>query len=172
MNLTILKYCSRGIFLFFFLSSSLFASGQTESKWWKRDVQEEADLTIVDSLIITDTIKKYPFYVSPVKGTLTVHADSAINAIDSIWMTEEKILNGYRIQIHFGTLESSRKERAKCRKEMGIDQIYLESIAPNYTVAIGDYRTRWEAETALRELKGAYPDALLVPAEINLPDLD
>ena len=82
-------------------------------------MQEEADLTIVDSLIISDTIKKYPFNVSPVKGTLTVHADSAINAIDSIWMTEKKILNGYKFRFTLGLFESSKKRKSKVPKRNG-----------------------------------------------------
>ena len=113
MRQTNLKYCFRVILGGMFIISSLSALGQTESKWWKRNIAEPSDSTVVDSLIFSDTIKKYPFLVRPEKGSLTIIADSAINAIDSMWMVEEKVLNGFRIQIHFGSLESARGVRAK-----------------------------------------------------------
>jgi len=47
----------------------------------------------------------------------------------------------------------------------------LESIAPNYSVAVGNYRDRWEAELALDKLIRLYPNALIVPSEIALPKL-
>ena len=50
-------------------------------------------------------------------------------------------------------------------------RIYLEAISPNYSVAVGDYRDRWEAEHALSELSKTYRDALIIPAEIELPEL-
>lgn len=171
MNQTNLKYCFRVIFLGGFFISSLSALGQTDSKWWKRDIPEPSDSTVVDTLIFSDTIKKYPFLVSTEKGSITIIADSAINAIDSMWMAEEKVLNGYRIQIHFGNLESARAIRAKCRKEMKLERIYLTSIAPNYSVEIGDFRNRWEAELTLNELKKHFKGALIRESVINLPEL-
>lgn len=169
---TEITYCIRGFFSVSFLLFSIIALGQTDSRWWKRDVKNPADSLSVDSLIYPDTLKVYPFPISDKRGELTVNIDSAITAIDSLWKSEEKTLNGYRIQIHFGNLESARAIRAKCRKEMEISRVYLESIAPNYSVAVGDYRSRWEAELELGELKRYYPDALLIPSKINLPDLD
>ena len=171
MNQMNLKYCFRVIFVGFFFISSLSALGQADSKWWKRNIAELSDSTAVDSLIFSDTIKKYPFLVSPEKGSLTIFSDSAIIAIDSMWRAEEKVLNGFRIQIHFGSLESARAVRAKCRKEMELDRIYLTSIAPNYSVEIGDFRNRWEAELTLNELKEHFKGAVIRESEINLPKL-
>lgn len=176
MNQNKLKYCFRGILGAVCFLTAIDASGQTDSKWWKRDVKNDADSvtveTKIDSMVVADSVKIYPFPISERMGVLVINADSAITAIDGEWKAAEKTLSGYRIQIHFGNLESARAIRAKCRKEMELDRIYLESIAPNYSVAVGDYRTRWEAELALGDLKKHYPDALLVPSEINLPDLD
>ena len=97
--------------------------------------------------------------------------DSAITSLYIEAADKETVLNGYRIQIYFGDLESARAVRAKCRKQLNHDRIYLESISPNYSVALGDYRDRWEAELALSSLKRKYRDALIIPAEIKMPDL-
>ena len=97
--------------------------------------------------------------------------DSAITSLFLEAAEKEVVLKGYRIQIYFGDLVSARSVRAKCRKQLDHDRIYLESITPNYSVALGDYRDRWEAEIALSNLKIKYRDALIVPAEINMPDL-
>ncbi len=98
--------------------------------------------------------------------------DSAITSLYNESADQDPVINGFRIQIYFGDLESARAVRAKCRKSMDHSRIYLESITPNYSVAIGDYRDRWEAEIALAKYKKAYRDALIIPAEIALPDLD
>jgi hypothetical protein len=123
----------------------------------------------VDTIIVDSALISLPFKAG--RGELVINMDSAITSIDEIASRSVKTLMGYRIQIHFGDLESSRAVRAKCRREMNDRGVYLESIAPNYSVAVGDYRTRWEGEVDLSALKRKYPDALLVPAEINLPEL-
>ena len=104
-------------------------------------------------------------------GRFVLNMDSAITSLYLESAEQEAVINGYRIQIYFGNLESARAVRAKCRKQLDHDRIYLESITPNYTVLLGDYRDRWEAELALSSLKKKYQDALIVPAEIKMPDL-
>ena len=98
--------------------------------------------------------------------------DSAITSLYLESANQEPVINGFRIQIYFGDLESARAVRAKCRKSLDHNRIYLESITPNYSVAVGDYRDRWEAEIALSEYVKKYRDALIIPSEIKLPELD
>ena len=104
------------------------------------------------------------------------HLPSALKEFeDSIgaWRAWSDVEDGIHLAFYeFGDLESARAVRAKCRKSMDHSRIYRESITPNYSVAIGDYRDRWEAELALAKYKKSYRDALIVPAEIALPDLD
>ena len=54
---------------------------------------------------------------------------------------------------------------------MDLDRIYLTSIAPNYSVEIGDFRNRWEAELTLNELKKHFEGAIIRESKINLPEL-
>ena len=147
--------------------SGLHMSAQKSTPWWK---SAQKDTLKVDSLQIDSSLISLPEKTG--RGELVINMDSAITSIEEIASKEMKATMGYRIQLHFGDLESSRAVRAKCRREMGDRRVYLESIAPNYSVAVGDYRTRWEGEVALSDLKKKYPDALLVPSVIQLPDLD
>ena len=142
---------------------------KTRGKWRSNKV----DTVLVDTLDVDSTSNSLiPLPEKNGGGILMIHMDSAITSLYNESAEKEPVINGFRIQIYFGDLESARAVRAKCRKSMDHSRIYLESITPNYSVAIGDYRDRWEAELALAKYKKSYRDALIVPAEIALPDLD
>lgn len=75
-------------------------------------------------------------------------------------------LNGYRIQVfsdgrNQSTLEARAKARgssilAKFPKYRG--QVYTYSSSPNWYTRIGNFRTQAEANSALTELKQAFPN--------------
>lgn len=127
-----------------------------------------ADSTTVDST----TCSLIPLPEKVGSGDFVLNMDSAITSLYLESANQEPVINGFRIQIYFGDLESARAVRAKCRKSLDHNRIYLESITPNYSVAVGDYRDRWEAEIALSEYVKKYRDALIIPSEIKLPELD
>lgn len=74
-------------------------------------------------------------------------------------------LTGYRIQVFSdGRNQHSLESRAKARgnaiasmfpKYRG--QVYTQSNAPNWYTRVGNFRTQAEAESALTELKRAFP---------------
>ena len=166
-------------------------SAQSDNSWWKNIFRTDCDTTQMQSVKINngDSILKdtYEFKIErdssallktlpalPVKdgyGSVVIHMDSALTEIDVKAFSETHTLKGYRVQIHFGNLETARAVRAKCRKRLGGRNVYLESIAPNYSVVVGDFRDRWEAESALPRLKKLYPSALIIPSDIELPKL-
>ena len=166
-------------------------SAQSDNSWWKSIFRTDCDTTQMQSVKINngDSILKdtYEFEIErdssallktlpalPVKdgyGSVVIHMDSALTEIDVKAFSETHTLKGYRVQIHFGNLETARAVRAKCRKRLGGRNVYLESIAPNYSVVVGDFRDRWEAESALPRLKKLYPSALIIPSDIELPKL-
>jgi len=104
-------------------------------------------------------------------GSVQLYMDSSILDINKSYIYDVKPLKGYRIQIHFGDLQSARNVRAKCRRRIPNQKVYLESIAPNYIVSVGNFRDRWDAEFALESLKKLYPIAVIVPTDIELPKL-
>tara|TARA_B000000532_G_scaffold62931_1_gene49604 strand:- start:5738 stop:6187 length:450 start_codon:yes stop_codon:yes gene_type:complete len=135
-------------------------------------VINEADTLSRDSLSIDSISKKViPLPIRAETGDLVVNMDSTITLLYLESKSETKAVNGFRVQIYFGDLESAREIRAKCRKTLGDLGVYLISISPNYSVSVGNFRDRWEAELVLKELKKTYRQALIVPAEIELPEL-
>ena len=181
------------VFCFCCLNMSSF-SAQNNHSWWKNIFRSECDTTqseIIneveidtisnigsvefgtliqhDSLFLEQSLPQLP--VREGAGNVVIYMDSTLTELNLATLNESPTLKGYRVQIHFGELESARAVKAKCRKQLSGNTVYLESIAPNYSVVVGDYRDRWEAEIALVRLKKLYPRALIVPSEIELPKL-
>ena len=182
MKMNILTNCVRVILLFVYCFFTLPAEAQTRSKrgmksWRQSDTNQvsiinKADTSSGDSLSVDSMSKKaIPLPVRAETGDLVVNMDSTITALYLESKSETKAINGFRVQIYFGDLESAREIRAKCRKPLGDLAVYLISISPNYSVSVGNFRDRWEAEPVLKELKKTYRQALIVPAEIELPEL-
>jgi len=182
-NVTFIAFC--------FLANPSFSDAQGDGSWWKNIFRSECDTTQVayeniapdSSIAMNESVYKQndTTYVliedMPVLekrsglGLVQMHMDTSIMRINFNALAEVKPLKGYRVQIHFGGLESARAVRAKCRLQISDIKVYMESIAPNYIVSVGNYRDRWEAEFALGKLKKRYPNAVIVPTEIELPTL-
>lgn len=108
--------------------------------------------------------------VRPV-GSVVEQYDERIASLDSAWHAEEHALRGFRVQIFSGSLQAAREVRARARKTNGECPVYLSSMPPNYRVTIGDFRTRWEAQKAQDAWTKAFPTAIVIPMDINLPVL-
>lgn len=75
-------------------------------------------------------------------------------------------LSGYRIQVFSdGRNQSTLESRAKARGSMILSkfpkykgQIYTFSSSPNWYTRVGNFRTSAEANSALTELKKAFPN--------------
>jgi len=178
------------IICFCFLYTSTI-SAQSNNSWWKNIFRTECDTTKNKTVNInnedstpndahlleikcdsSDLIKLLPTLPIKVgKGSVIIKMDSAITEIDLNAFTKTHPLKGYRVQIYFGDLETARAVKAKFRKRLDGRSVYLESIAPNYSVVVGDFRNRWEAESALVSLKKLYRSSLIIPTDINLPKL-
>ncbi len=155
-----------------FLVCLLFAFEANAQRGKIRKVHK-TDAIIADSTTINSTTcSLIPLPEKNGSGNFVLNMDSAITSLYLRVLDQDPVINGFRIQIYFGDLESARAVRAKCRKNLSHDNIYLESITPNYSVAVGNYRDRWEAEIALSEYSKKYKDALIIPCEIKLPELD
>ena len=180
LNITTVALC------FFVEPSSSFA--QTGNSWWKNIFRSAPDTTqIVEQIIPSDSsitiheniIEKIDsiHFIDEIEvlekrigmGHVQIYMDSSIMSINANALDEVQHLKGYRVQIHFGNLESAREVRAKSRGQLAGKKVYLESIAPNYIVSVGNYRDRWEAEFELGELKKRYPKAIIFETNIETP---
>ncbi|MGC9471375.1 MAG: SPOR domain-containing protein [Bacteroidales bacterium] len=85
-------------------------------------------------------------------------------------------LDGYRIQIYFGSGAMGREEANEHHAralsyfpELKVHLIYQYSY---YKVRIGDFRTREEAFSWHRKVKRRFPSAYIVPDIIEFPRID
>jgi hypothetical protein len=86
--------------------------------------------------------------------------------------TLNQTIDGYRVQIYFGSL---RQKASEIRQDFSSKHAdipsYLTYLAPNFKVRVGDFRTRLEAQGFLKSIEGQYPTSFIVQDEIKLPSL-
>lgn len=187
---SIVSYCTMCLV---FLGATTACSAQGDAAWWKglfKGTQKSmCDSTSAEQaapeapgVMIWDTSAtnepEAPFAPEPtvVKkerpvGNVVEQFDDRIASLDSAWHAEEHALRGFRVQIFSGSLQAAREVRAQARKTNGEWPVYLSSMPPNYRVTIGDFRTRWEAQKAQDAWTNAFPMAIVIPMDINLPVL-
>lgn len=193
--------CFKGAVLFFFwLSAGSFscAVAQGSNPWWK-SIFSNASLgceQIPDSALINpdhgqpqvvlvrsdqslfaaeqDGTKgsekgAEPQATRPV-GSIELQVDSRVMQLDSIWKSTPRSIRGFRVQIFAGELQEARATRAQVRK-LSNEPVYITSMAPNYRITVGDYRDKWSAEKAKEFWLSMFPQAIVIPMEIELPPL-
>jgi len=91
--------------------------------------------------------------------------------LDSISSNNRKYVSaqGYRILVYTG---SSSEEALKIKQQVysySSDlNVYSQYKQPSFRVKIGDFADRIEASYVLNELKEHFPNAMIVPDQINL----
>ena len=76
----------------------------------------ENSIAQFDSIHVVDEIDVLEKRIG--MGNVQIYMDSSIMSINANALVKVKHLKGYRVQIHFGDLESAREVRAKCRHEL------------------------------------------------------
>ena len=111
------------------------------------------------------------------KGNVTFHQDPAIDTLLSrIYYSNypKTAIKGYRVQIYSGSNRvDANKVRADFLETNQDDRIYFDYKQPYYKVRVGDYRTKVEAQKMYQTLllDGRFKGVLIVPDEINFPEL-
>jgi cell division septation protein DedD len=76
-------------------------------------------------------------------------------------------IDGFRVQIYAG---NSRQQAMQMRTEvLGAYPDYAAYLIykqPTFRVRVGDFKTRFEAQKLLNELKAQYPSSFIVPDEV------
>jgi hypothetical protein len=83
-------------------------------------------------------------------------------------------IKGYRIKVHFGSDKTKASEIkskfiSKFPNVPAYGPIYDQ---PNFSIRVGDFRTKLEAYKFLKEVLPEFPSAFLVQDEIEFPKLD
>ncbi|HXC03323.1 MAG TPA: hypothetical protein VNZ86_01150 [Bacteroidia bacterium] len=122
-----------------------------------------------------------PFFYTPLLQAQTVsdstHAD--IKADPALFALLEKRkaigiknLKGYRVKIHFGAEKGKANEiKAKfCQKYPDVPA-YLDYDTPNFSITVGNYRSRLDAYRIYKLIQPDFPNAFIVEMKIDYPDL-
>ena len=82
-------------------------------------------------------------------------------------------VDGYRIRIYFDNKQKSREESQEVMARFKAlhpgYNVYLKFNNPNFKVPVGDFRTKVDAQIALKEIIKAFPSAFIVKEKMRFP---
>ena len=156
----------------FLVFGSALGQDSTNNGSWKLYPTEKLDTAKVTNT--ADTI--YKLKPSEIPGKVTVIKDARIDKVSKEIAggeSQKPKAKGYRVQV----ISSSTKsvvdgERAKLIAANRQHKTYIDYKAPNFRLRVGNFRTRLEAEKFQHDIKGDYPNTLIVVDLIDFPELD
>lgn len=102
------------------------------------------------------------------EATLTVHQDPKIPELVNLKKElekENKLSDGYTIQLYYGELDQASKILMKYRSDFVNWPASIEYETPNYKVWAGNFPTRIEADRALIDIQKKFPSAFILRPE-------
>jgi len=111
------------------------------------------------------------------EGKVVVHQDDRIKGLQDFVRSGEEslegvLIDGYRVMIYFDQDKSkSESEKLKFMNRYNEHKTYIDYLAPNYRVRVGNFRTKLEAEKLKQEILGDFPTCVVVSDKIQLPEL-
>jgi hypothetical protein len=111
------------------------------------------------------------------EGTVTIYEDGRIPKLESFVRSGEEsldgiLIDGYRVLIYFDQDKSkSESEKSHFMNLYNEHAAYIDYLAPNYRVRVGNFRTKLEGEKLKQELLGVFQTAVVVKDKIQLPSL-
>ena len=177
-------------YIFAALLCSLVFSGysQEEKGWFKRLFERDSDKKespaqdapadsldyLLEEFLKTDSVSigetdSITSLILPGDGDVKIFASHKLLALDESLVKQPLGSSGYRIQIFFGKIEAAREARVNFIRSHPKSTCSMEHVPPNFSVQVGAFTDKLEAYRILKDLKGDYPDAILVPANIQ-PD--
>ena len=96
----------------------------------------------------------------------------AIQDLDTLKTKPEEVrIPGFRVQLFMGRLDSARSLRNHIQDLLKLPYaVHLNRYPPVFGLQVGDFRTTLAAHRAKKSLRGRFPDALLVPANLTPED--
>lgn len=118
-----------------------------------------------------DTVNRNPEIPEGAVAPPSNHITPSLNAkLDKISENNPKQAKGYRVRIYSGNNKDKALEAEKRAKEMTEQNVYVQWQAPNFRVKVGDEVDRLAVNILLDDLKTAFPDAIIVPDDVNVID--
>lgn len=76
--------------------------------------------------------------------------------------------DGYRVKIHFGSDRETCQTAKNAFTDLYTDvPVYEKYIQPNFTLVVGDFRTKLEAYDFMKNVQGDFPSAFIVKDRIK-----
>ncbi|MCB9224632.1 MAG: hypothetical protein R2780_10235 [Crocinitomicaceae bacterium] len=111
-------------------------------------------------------------------GNITVHKDKRIEDLEKFVRSGEEsldgvLIDGFRVLIYFDQ-DKTKAEQQKAHFLSIYNDLsaYVDYLAPNYRVRVGNFRTKLEAEKLKQDIIGIFPTAIVVEDKIQLPSLN
>jgi hypothetical protein len=159
----------------FILSAIMLSSCAAMSQKHKGNVEVYyEDLSVVRPVFINpDTITgKSTAPVSAVPPSFQNDVSKRVTArIDSLAEINKKYptVDGYRILVYTGTSSDEAQKNRQLVYAYNSDlNVYTQYKQPSHRVKVGDFTNRVEANYILNDLKQSFPNAMIVPDQINL----
>jgi hypothetical protein len=152
-------------FLLALLSISL--CGFSQNDWMTFPVKSDTVQRVkIDSLNYTEK-----------EGSVEIIGDDRLDILDKFVRSGEEsiegvLVDGYRILIYFDQDKSKSEQQKSYFMNMYSEHTaYIDYLAPNYRVRVGNFRTKLEAEHLKQEILSVFPTAIVVSDKISLPVL-
>lgn len=153
------------------MSLPVAASAQEDNDWKLFKPQQETKDSVQPVKAITLEESSQP-------GSVQIIKDSRIDKLSEYVGTPQNgkptvTMNGYRIQAFFDQDKNLvNQKRAEYLSQFSEQNAYIDYLAPNFRLRIGDFRTKLDAVCYLEEIKNIFPDAVIVMDDIELPPLE
>jgi hypothetical protein len=105
------------------------------------------------------------------EGIVTVDTSPEIKAVIAKKIEYNKTqprINGYRIQLFYGSESGAINNRSKFSSLFPTTPTYIEYDSPDWKVRVGNYKTRLEADKSLVEIKATFGNAIVLKQKIRL----
>lgn len=109
--------------------------------------------------------------LGPDSGHVVIHEPARIQALMKDYANTKQPLKGYRVQIFLGDRTKAEDTRRSFLVKHPDTPAYLDYLAPNFRVRVGDQRTKLDGEKLKHALLNEYPGLYVVPCEIEMPRL-
>ena len=98
------------------------------------------------------------------QGTVIINQDPDIDqllAIKKQMNTSENAPDRYKIQVYSGNRSDAEVAKTKVYSSFNEWKATLVYETPNYKIWVGNFRTRLEADRALKKIKSRFPNAFI-----------
>lgn len=130
-----------------------------------------------DTIVVTDSVPTLNFK-NATPGKVIYKKSAELDEISEFVgkhkdNPENAKIEGYRVQIYFNENKSvALGQKANFLSQYAEHKAYLDYLAPNYRVRVGNFRTKLEAEKLKQSLLSTYPTCIIIKDNIELPALN